>query len=207
MGTAIFSSYYMAPIEFYYYLTQYENIIIDIHEHFVKQTYRSRSYIMGPNGVQNLSIPLKHVKRRKNLKEAQISYAENWQKIHWKSIEAGYRRSPYFEFYEDHFYPFYHQEQKYLYDFNEAIHHKIVELIGLNYNKSNSEEYISNTEGMDDYRNSFNPKSASTHLQFPEYLQVFNDRNPFTPNMSIIDLLFNEGPNSLNYLKTISKVI
>ncbi len=201
----LFSSYYLAPIEFYYYLTQYLSIIVDVNENFVKQSYRSRKYIMGPNGVQSLTIPLIHIQKRQKLKEVKISYAENWQKIHWKSIEAGYRRSPYFEYYEDNFYNFFHTKTEYLLDFNTKLHEKVMELLGISCEIQISEKYIEPIPNMDDYRTKFSPKQATNDLIFPEYYQVFNDRNSFTPNLSIVDLLFNEGPNSLNYLKTISK--
>lgn len=203
MNSAIFSSYYLAPIEFYYHLTQLDNITIDVNEHFVKQTYRSRACILGPNGVQNLLVPLIHVKKRQKVKDIKIAYAESWQKVHWKSLEAGYRRSPYFEYYEDHFYPFFHEEHKYLLDFNNVLQNKVLELIGLEANINFSDNYISDAENAGDFRTTLTPKNKQADLTFPEYIQVFGDRNPFAPNLSIVDLLFNEGPNSLNYLKTI----
>ncbi|MCB0402353.1 MAG: WbqC family protein [Flavobacteriales bacterium] len=204
-STAIFSSYYLAPISFYHALTQFPRVYTDVCENFVKQTYRSRTYMMGPNGVQILTIPLTHIKKRQRLKDIRISYAENWQKIHWKSIEAGYRRSAYFEYYEDHFYPVFHKQTQYLLDFNETLQHKVLELLSLDVNITHSDHYLTPEEGSTDFRSSFTPKSISSDLNFPEYYQVFSDRNPFAPNLSIIDLLFNEGPNALNYLKSISK--
>lgn len=92
----IFPICYFAPINYYYYLLQYPHITFDIHEHFVKQTFRNRCQILSPNGVQNLSIPIKSVKKRKTYWNTQISNTENWQILHWRSLEAAYRSSPYF---------------------------------------------------------------------------------------------------------------
>jgi len=173
---------------------------------FVKQSYRNRCCILSPNGLQCLSIPLIKAKKRQIIKDIRISYAENWRKIHWKSFEAAYRRSPYFEFYEDEFYPFYHEKEiTFLLDFNQLLNQKLIELLGLNTTIIQSKRYINPTEVDKDYRILINRKNKIDNTIFTEYTQVFSDRNGFKPNLSIIDLLFNEGPNALIYLKEVSK--
>ena len=133
-----------------------------------------------------------------------ISYDDNWRKIHWKSLEAAYRSSPYFEFYEDDFYPFYHDKKyDYLIDLNWDLEQKIIELLNIDINRSKSTQYIENKQVVTDYRNAFSPKKE-TQLKFNEYIQVFGDRNGFAPNMSILDILFNEGPNAINYIKELN---
>lgn len=199
----LFSSYYLAPIAYYFYLNRHSDIIEDVHENFVKQTYRNRFYIMSPNGIQCLTIPLIKVKRKKPFKDIRIAYDENWQKIHWKSIESAYRSSPYFEFYEDEFYPLFHEKFEYLIDLNTALNSKIIELLNMTVKFERSSKYCLANEDQIDYRTCLSPKNDKTNLIYPSYLQVFNDRLPFYDNLSILDLLFNEGPNSLNYIKSI----
>ena len=201
----LFSSYYLAPIAYYYYLIKHNNIAEDVYENFVKQTYRNRFYILSPNGIQSLTIPLIKVKRKKPFKDVKIAYDENWQKIHWKSIESAYRSSPYFEYYEDEFQPLFEQKFDFLIDLNTKLQTKIIDIIGIETTISKSSSYIENIDDYIDYRTSLSPKNEITNLNFPNYMQVFNDRLPFKPNLSILDLLFNEGPNSLNYIKSISE--
>lgn len=204
MGSkSVFSSQYLAPIEYYFHLINNKEIIIDVYENFVKQTYRNRCCILSPNGIQNLTVPLVKSRQRKLTKNMQIAYDDNWQKMHWKSLESAYRSSPYFEYYEDEFYPFYH-DKKYesLIDFNTDLNLKIIELLGIETKIEISTAYIEEVTPEKDYRNSFSPKKE-TALKFAAYIQVFGERNGFTPNMSIVDILFNEGPNSVNYIKSL----
>ena len=201
---AIFSSHYLAPIEYYFQLIDSTTISIDVYEHFVNQTYRNRCRVLSPNGVQNLTVPLVKARKRKLTKNVKIAYDENWQKMHWKSLEAAYRSSPYFEFYEDDFYPFYHDKKyEYLIDLNWNLEEKIISLLSLSISMNKTTEYIDDVPEEYDYRNSFSPKKENELLTFNKYIQVFGERNGFAPNMSIVDLLFNEGPNAINYLKEI----
>lgn len=202
----LFPSCYLAPIAYYYYINNFETTIEDIHENFVKQTYRNRFYILSPNGIQSLTVPLIKVKRKKIFKDVKIAYDENWQKIHWKSIESAYRSSPYFEYYEDDFQPLFEQKFDFLIDLNTALQNKIVDAIGLEVHIQKSTKYCETDTNLIDFRSSLSPKNKIADLDFPSYLQVFNDRIPFKKNLSILDLLFNEGPNSLNYIKSISEL-
>lgn len=200
----VFSSHYLGPIEYYFHLINCKNVTIDTYENYVKQTYRNRCCILSPNGIQNLTIPLVKAKQRNLTKKMVIAYDDNWRKIHWKSLESAYRSSPYFEYYEDDFYPFYHGEKpEYLADFNSSLNKKIIELLDLEITITETSEYTEELEN--DYRKAFSPKQE-TKLNFTSYIQVFGDRNGFTPNMSILDILFNEGPNSVNYIKNLKAI-
>jgi len=201
-NTSIFPSHYLAPIEYYFYLLNSESISIDVYENFVKQSYRNRCRILSPNGIQNLTVPLAKSRQRRLTKNVKIAYQDNWQKMHWKSLEAAYRSSPYFEFYEDNFYSFYHERKyEYLIDLNWDLEQKIISLMGISTPIRKTTQYIENVPQEHDFRNTFSPKKENESLTFNNYIQVFGNRNGFAPNMSILDLLFNEGPNAINYLK------
>ncbi|MCB9364826.1 MAG: WbqC family protein [Flavobacteriales bacterium] len=194
-----FSCCYLPPIEYFYYLTLDNHAIIDVNENFVKQTYRNRCSILSPNGKLDLVIPLLKKGKQTKIKNIKIAYYENWQKVHWKSIEAAYRSSPYFEYYEDEFKPLFLDERpELLIDFNLKLIHKIIELIGIPVELVISEKYIDKDENDADYR--FISPKKKPNLTFEEYIQVFSDKTGFNTNLSILDLLFNEGPNTKNYL-------
>ncbi|PCH67216.1 MAG: hypothetical protein COC01_06315 [Bacteroidetes bacterium] len=200
--TLLLPLFYLPPIEFFSLLLNSKEILIEQHEHYVKQTYRNRCHILGANGTVPLSIPVQHGKKEHTkFKEMKISYADNWQKLHWKSIESAYRSSPYFEYYEDQFKGFYHNQYEFLFDFNLELIKVVLQILDiqkeLKFTKSYEEDYSNNYV---DQRDSLHPKKESDHKIIP-YTQVFSSKFDFIPNLSIIDLLYNEGPNAINFLK------
>ena len=202
--TAILPSAYLAPIQYYSKLKNYQNCIIEHWEHFPKQTYRSRCEIYSPNGALTLSIPLVKRNHRQTMKDLKISYEYDWQKLHWRSLESSYRRSPFFEYYEDDFFPFYHnKKQEYLTDFNEDLQQKILTLLKLKPNTTSSTEYHKMYTDADDYRTIISPKEPLTSdekFESKTYMQVFESKHGFIPNLSIVDLLFNQGSKALDYI-------
>ncbi len=200
---SVFSSCYLPPIVFFKHWIVADECVIDVNEHFVKQTFRNRCTILGADGKLDLVVPIHKRNSKQLMKEVKISYDENWKKIHWKSIESAYRSSPYFEFYEDEFYSFYHDnEHQLLIDFNLDLMKLILKLLKTTRVFNLSASYIEQAVDVVDFRTKISPKNKNLNqLNQPEYIQVFSDKLGFQKNLSIIDLLFNEGPNALAYLQ------
>jgi len=182
-------------------IVQADNIVFEIEDNYQKQTFRSRTYIAHSNGVLLLNIPIKHAKDGSKLKtkEVQIENAFPWQSQHWKSLQSAYRTSPYFEFYEDDLKPLFEAKATSLLDFNIKAFHLICELLDIEINYTFSEEYFKNPQQVD-LRFLANPK-LKKDFKPSAYTQVLNKTGEFIPNLSILDLLFNEGPNAVSYLE------
>ncbi len=203
---AILSTAYFPPIQYISKFLIYPNIEIEKFENYNKQTYRNRCIILGANGPLPLSVPVqKNIHPHIPVSELQIDYETNWQKIHWKAFEAAYKRSPFFEFYMDDFYPFFHKKYELLLPFNSEILEIILRRTGIEKRLEYSESFIEDLTAYNDFRNSIHPKPSRAIIdhQFrpAEYNQVFLNKFSFMPNLSILDLLFNEGPNSFSILK------
>ena len=196
----LFSTAYLPPIAYYMATIQYSSIVLEKQEHFIKQSYRSRCDIYGVNGKLSLIIPLKKRKNKTLTKDIQISYEHPWQNLHWRSFEAAYRSSPYFEYYEDDLIPFYqNRKNNFLIDFNQELFEKINQLLKLEISIKWTEEYLKETKECNDHRNLAAKKHPTSLNAYP---QVFESKHGFLNNLSIIDLLFNEGPGSVDYLKS-----
>ena len=200
---ALFSTSYLGPIVYYAQLLRFPAFFIEHFENWQKQSYRNRCTIYGANGKLDLIIPIVHKTSRQQIKDMEISYSYNWQKLHWKSLEAVYRSSPYFEFYEDDFRPFYEEKTKYLIDFNASLLALVCDTIQITVQPEKTTSYERETApGVIDFRNSIHPKQTVADIaKYPEYNQVFMEKEGFIPNLSIVDLLFNEGPGSFGYLQ------
>lgn len=198
---AIFPLFYLPPIEYFHHLAEYkENILIEKFEHFPKQTYRNRASIQTPQGKLNLTIPVvKGSKVHTKIKDVKISCDFNWQRLHWMTLQTSYRSSAYFEFYEDELAPFYHQKWDFLFDYNLDLLRLLFKFLKLSPQIAFTESYESEYPDLTDFRNAISSKSASSYQQKP-YFQVFEERNGFIANLSVIDLLFSQGPNSLKYV-------
>ncbi len=199
----IFPAFYFGPVSYFSELIQAENYQLEAHENFPKQTYRNRCYIQGANGKLRLAIPIKHNGARK-LKDIQVANDYNWQKEHFKSLVSAYKSSPYFEFYEDDLAPIFDQKEKFLLDLNLKTLEFISSKLKLDLKFDLTEKYDMIDESSD-YRNRFNAKSEPEN-DFPKYFQVFDEKFDFMPDLSILDLLCNEGPKSTTYLQRLTEL-
>jgi hypothetical protein len=192
---------YLPPVDYFIALNKYKpGILIEREEHFPKQTYRNRANIYSPDGVLTLTVPVaKGSKNHTKIKDVKISYDFKWQRLHWMSLEGCYRRSAYFEYYEDDFAVFYEKEVKYLFDYNEQMLHLLLKLLKIKTTLQFTETYEPEYPALTDLRNTISPKRESGFKQKP-YFQVFEERFGFVKNLSIVDLLFNQGPQAANYL-------
>jgi hypothetical protein len=198
---AILPMFYLPPVEYFSQLNKHKsNIIIEKEENFIKQSYRNRTHVYSPDGILTLTVPVaKGAKVHTSVKDVKISYDFEWQRLHWLSLEACYRRSAYFEYYEDDLVVFYRQKYEYLFDYNEKLLNLMIRLLKIKTDLKYTEEYIPNYPDREDFRLSITPKK-NTQINQKPYFQLFEERQGFLNNLSIIDLLFNQGPQAINYL-------
>ena len=197
---------YLGPIPLYTQLYAADMLIVDDCTPFVKQTCRNRATIATENGTLNLNIPIVHDGGRIAMRDVRISEHGNWRHQHWNAIVSAYRKSPFFEYYADDFAHFYEEKDGFLMDFNLRLHNVVCELLGLEREiriLSPGESIEEMTNSISDLRHIAEPKTLGnlTGYTTKPYYQVFAQRNGFIANLSIVDLLFNMGPEGLLVLK------
>jgi len=198
---AVLPMFYLPPVEYFAQLNNYNpDFVIEKYEHFPKQTYRNRANIYSPDGMLTLVVPvIKGSKVHTPVKDVKISYDFRWQRLHWMSLQGCYRRSAYFEYYEDEFASFYDKKENFLFDYNDQLLQLILKLLKIKATANYTETYEPEYPALTDLRHTINSKKGSNFQQKP-YFQVFEERHGFMKNLSIVDLLFNQGPQSVNYL-------
>lgn len=175
-------------------------VVLEVCEHFPKQTYRNRATIATPNGRLDLVVPVvKGSKVHTRVRDVRISNEFRWQRQHWMSLQTAYRSSPWFEFYEDELAPFYERSVDFLFDYNESLFQKLMHLLKIKLDYTYTSEYIRPGDVKEDYRESLHPKKPAGLFMKP-YSQVFEERNGFLPNLSIVDVLFSKGPESGRFI-------
>ena len=190
---------YFGPISYWKQIIN-SNILWDVHQNYVKQSYRSRTFIHSANGLHKLTIPVKHSKIKFSMLNAEIDNKIAWQKNHWRSIQTAYSSSPFFEFYKDSLEQVYNQKYTNLVKFNFDIIKLVLEWLDVELKSKLSKEYKMDYKNSLDLRKKIDSKKKS-NSENKKYKQVFSEKNGFLNDLSIIDLIFNEGPNSLSYLK------
>lgn len=200
-SSAIFPLFYLPPVSYFTAIKEQNfKFLIEKHEHLPKQTYRNRATISSPDGTLNLTLPVvKGSKVHTPIKDVRLSYDAKWQRLHWLSLQTCYRSSAYFEFYEDELAPFYEKKYTFLFDFNMELLNWLFKQMKINQVVDFTLEYEKDIVSELDFRNKFN-KNNIHNVKMKEYFQVFSDRNAFIPNLSSVDLLFNQGPQTKSYL-------
>ncbi|APG64029.1 hypothetical protein LPB136_00985 [Tenacibaculum todarodis] len=200
---SLFLPTYFSPISQYSAIINAENIVFEVEDNFQKQTYRNRCYIYGANGKQLLNIPVKHPKTegRKKTKDTLVENVTPWQSQHLKSLQSAYRTSPFFEFYIDDLMPIFTKEYTFLIDVNIDTFSILTDALQLPSNYSITTEYELLPKEKD-FRNLAIDKKG-IEITIPQYIQMFDDKHGFLPNLSLLDLLFMEGPNAISVLEKI----
>lgn len=191
---------YFPSISHFVAIAQSDLVTFEMDDNFQKQTNRNRMYIYSPNGIQLLNIPIKHSKEaHQKTKDVRLETAFDWQKQHFKSLEAAYRTSPFFEYFEDDIAPIFQKKHTFLMDLNLETMSIVSNCLGLEFDYNETAEYFHEVKDKTDLRALINGKKDTT--VFEPYTQVFGEKHGYLNNLSILDLLFNEGRYALDYLK------
>ena len=203
MSVALFSTAYFPPVAYMAALMLRDEALIEVKETFPKQTFRNRMEIMTAGGVRVLTVPVVR-RNHSRTEEVAIDYKERWNVVHLRTLKAAYAASPYWLYYQDDIERLLLQRYDRLVDLNQAVTDWLLQRLKIGCRLSFTSDYEFACTDTDDYRNSFSPKVPYVTDGFPRYCQVFSERYPFVPNLSVLDLLLNVGPEAGDYLKSIS---
>jgi hypothetical protein len=199
-GKILLSTAYLPPIEYFSVISGSSDIVIEKEENYMKQTYRNRCYILSSHGPQILSVPALLGTTHKTLvRDVRIDYSKRWQQVHIGALIAAYNSSPYFEYYFDDLLKTISRKHNFLLDINTELTYLILNILKINKTLSYTSDYLPANNDSSDYRYLISPKKKSSYIR-KDYTQVFALENKFNPRLSIVDLIFNMGPDSLDYL-------
>jgi hypothetical protein len=202
---ALLDVFYLPPVQYMAHLAAHPELRLEQCAPYLKGTYRNRCVIATGGGPLTLSVPLLSGKYGQPLREVRIAYHESWQRQHWRSIHDAYRSAPFFDHYAEAFEPFFRQEKELLLEWNMGLLDMVMRQLGLSKPLSLTEKYEPEPENVTDLRNAFafKPRRQREDPQYRTvpYVQVFQDRHGFIPNLSILDLLFCTGPEALHILR------
>ncbi|MBR1631934.1 MAG: WbqC family protein [Paludibacteraceae bacterium] len=207
MNTLLLQTAYLAPIAYYAVMAQADEVVIEQYDSYHKQTLRNRCFIGAESGRMALNIPVVRTGSKQLVKDVRISYQSNWQHQHWQALKSAYNLTPFFEYYADDLLPYYQRQTEFLIDFNIGLQETVMDLLDIHTEVRRSTDYcpadaaqVSDEEKKTtDLRDHFHAKHEAPR-PMPPYWQVFQHRNGFLPDLSIVDLLFNLGPESSVYL-------
>lgn len=199
---ALLTTAYLAPVQYYCKLLSYDRVDVELCEHYTKQTYRNRCVIATAGGQQTLTVPVvTDGTGHTPIDRVRLSEHGHWRHLHWEALVSAYERSPFFEYYADDFAPFYREgAYERLIDFNGALQALVCRLLGIDVNEHPTQRYEPHPAATDDWREAIHPKrpwQGDASFSPQPYYQVFESRHGFQPNLSIVDLLFNMGPEGL----------
>jgi hypothetical protein len=198
--TLFISSAYLPPVEYFSLMLDADTILVEREENYHKQTYRNRCRILSASGIQTLTVPVYLGSFHKTpVKEIRIDYSKRWQQVHLRALSASYRSSPFYEFYFDDFERIIMENQEFLIDLNSNLTNAAIKIIGLEKSIGFTDSFAPLRKADNDFRYAVSPKKKSI-FSTKEYTQVFKYDNQFTGGLSIIDLIFNMGPEAVNYL-------
>lgn len=193
---------YNPPVQYFWHAFRSDSLLLEAQENYIKQSYRNRCHILTAQGVQMLSVPVLRggSKHKTHITEIEIDYSQKWCNVHWRTLQAAYGRAPYFEFYSDYIREVYARQPKFLFDLNVDLLRLYLNLLKLDKPVGFTDVYQTEVSGkVLDLRNRIHPKIYSDNLHIKPYKQVFGKH--FAPELSIIDLLFTQGPASVSYLQ------
>lgn len=204
---ALLSTAYLPPVSYFAVMARYGNVKIEAFEHFQKQSYRTRTLVASAEGVQVLSVPvLREDGHKRLISDIRIDYRKDWISVHKRALASYYGSSPFFEYYADDIFGVLDSRPEFLLDLNTSLTRLMAELLGIRCSISYTEDYLRADGQAGDFREAIHPKRHNEILSLfglegREYYQVFSYRTGFLPDLSGADLLFNEGPNSLSFLR------
>lgn len=196
MSAILLSTAYLPNLQYLSQVINAGTVVLEKHENFMKQSYRNRCEIMGSNGKLSLSIPLVKQADKELISEKKISYAENWQQQHWRTITSAYKNSPYFEFFEDELKPFYDTQFELLFDYNTQLLQAVLHILRVKKQIQFTANFAAKPSDIADLR-SLSDLSNDMYLVKP-YYQVFADKYGFMSNLSCLDALFNVGLRTID---------
>ena len=198
----LFSTAYFPSISYMARFLVENEPLIEMFETYRKQTYRNRCRVMTANGAESLTVPVVKVNGNHTMtRDILLSGHAPWQHIHSRCLESAYKAAPYFDHYYDYLRSIFEGHFERLIDLNDAALQAILKMLKIKKEIVHTTDYV--REAENDLREAFSPKNPFDASLFPAYYQVFGAKLPFSPDLSVLDLIFNEGPEATNYLKQI----